>query len=157
MKKLSFLVASLAVIFAGLTASAQDKIYTPRIIPAPVQCDLSATNYLPFTKVIIATDAAEASKWAKEHFALWYKKLAPKVTQVAYKGDNNLHKEAYSICINNNGVQISAKNIEGVRYALQSLRQIVMPGRGTQKVESYIVPVGEINDYPSMDFRGLHI
>ena len=153
---LTAIVAMIFTMFAT-TVSAQDTTYTPRIIPAPMQCDLSAINYVPFRKVTIATDAAEANKWAKDHFALWYKKLAPSVNVVAYNGSDDLHKEAYSISINNNGVKISAKNIEGVRHALHSLRQIVMPGRGTQKVESYIVPTGAINDYPSMDFRGLHI
>ena len=159
MKKYNFLAAIFAIIFAmsATMVSAENASYIPRIVPTPVQCDLSAINYVPFTKVTIATDASEASKWTKEHFALWYKKLAPSVNVVAYNGSNDLHKEAYSISINNNGVKISAKNIEGVRHALHSLRQIVMPGRGTQKVESYIVPTGAVSDYPSMDFRGMHI
>ena len=153
------LIAILSTIFIcfAIATSAQGVTYTPRITPTPMQCELSATNYVPLSRITIATDAAEAGKWAKEHLAVWYKKFAPKVEQVAYSGNRNLHKEAYCISINNDGVQISAKNIEGVRYALQSLRQIAIPGRGTQKVESYIVPVGEINDYPSMDFRGMHI
>ena len=159
MKQRAFLIAILAMICTGFAtmASAQDLIYPPRIVPAPVECKLSSTEYVPFSKITIESDDATAYKWAQEHLSLWYKKLAPKIAQVAYKGDKNLHKEAYSINIDNRGVLISAKNIEGVRHALHSLRQIAIAGRGTQKVESYIVPVACINDYPSMDFRGMHI
>ena len=158
MKKNALLIAVVAIFLSVTTTSFAQKVaYTaPSIIPVPVQCELSAFDYAPLAKVTIASDDAEAAKWAKQHFALWYKKLAPKVSQVAYTGEDT-HKEGYSISITNEGVHISAKHIEGVRYAMQSLRQIAIAGRNTQTVESYIVPIGEIKDYPAMEFRGMHI
>ena len=160
MKKRTLLTAIVALFLTATTATAlaqgTQNVYTPRVVPTPIQCELSAVDYVPFANVTIATDASEATKWAKDHFALWYKKLAPKVSQVAYNGEET-HKEGYAISISKDGIKVSAKNIEGVRYALQSLRQIVIPSRETQKVESYIAPVGEIKDYPAMEFRGMHI
>lgn len=60
MRKLTFLAAIVALIFVHSTAVAQEDIYTPRIIPTPLQCNLSATDYVPFAKVTIATEAVEA-------------------------------------------------------------------------------------------------
>ena len=158
MKRITLLTMIFAAILSltiATKATAQSSSW-PTIIPAPVTCNLSSVDYIPFQKVTIATDDATAIKWANSHFAVWYKKLAPKASQVAYNGSES-HKEAYSITIANNEVKISAKSIDGVRYALQSLRQIVIPGRNTKTVESYIVPTGTISDYPSMEFRGMHI
>ena len=60
MKKSTFLATIVAMIFMSFTAVAQEATYTPRITPAPMQCDLSATDYVPFAKVTIATEAVEA-------------------------------------------------------------------------------------------------
>ena len=147
----TFIVLSFANI-----ATAQSNIDVPSITPVPVQCKLSATDYAPFKAVTISTDDESVYKWAKTHLSKWYGKYAPKVTIVPFSGEK-MADDAYSFVVNDNGVQITATNITGVRYALFSLRQIVIPGRGTQKVESYIVPKGEVCDYPSMKFRGIHI
>lgn len=151
----SVLLAIIALCFANI-ATAQSVIDAPSITPIPVQCKLSATNYAPFTAVTISTNDASALKWAKTHLSKWYGKYAPEVTIVPYSGEK-MADDAYSFVVNDNGIQIKAVNIVGVRYALFSLRQIVIPGRGTQKVESYIVPRGEVCDYPTMKFRGIHI
>ena len=151
----ALLLAITVLCFANI-ATAQSHIDAPSITPIPVQCKLSATDYAPFTSVTIATDDASALKWAKTHLSKWYGKYAPEVTIVPYSGEK-MADDAYTFVVDNNGVQIKAVNIVGVRYALFSLRQIVIPGRGTQKVESYIVPKGEVRDYPAMKFRGIHI
>ena len=142
--------------FAITAALAQKKIVKMSITPAPVQCEMSVTDYVPLTKITISTDDESAIKWANEHLVLWYEKFAPEVLRTKYVG-NFTHDSAYSINIDKDGVKICAKNINGVRYALYSLRQIVISNRGTKEVEQYIVPMGSINDYPAMDFRGMHI
>lgn len=149
------------ILFVGILVfsspiSAQNSLLKILITPAPVECELSIYDYVPFTKITISTDDELAVKWANKHLALWYKKLAPKVYQKGYAG-NFTHDSAYSVNISRKGVEICAKSINGVRYALYSLRQIAIANRGTKEVTQYIVPVGSINDYPAMDFRGLHL
>ena len=157
MKKNYFLIAVIAIALSTVAtrAFAQDP-FAPRIVPAPVECSLSASNYVTLKKVVVATNDEAAYNWVKDHFALWYKELAPTVTKVPYSG-TSAHEEGYSISINKKEVRIEAANIKGARYAMQSLRQVTMPGRGTLKTENYIVPTGYVNDYPKTDFRGIHI
>ena len=158
MKKPTFLTLILSVIALtfSTTASAQKDITKMTITPAPVQCEVSATDYVPLTKITISTGDKSAIEWANRHLAVWYDKFAPEVVQEKYAG-NFTHDDAYSINIDKDGVKICAKNLNGVRYALYSLRQIAISNRGTKEVEHYIVPVGSINDHPAMDFRGMHI
>lgn len=158
MKKSNLLTLILSVVALAFssTALAQKGMLKISVTPAPVECELSVYDYVPLTKVVISTDDESAVKWANKHLALWYKKLAPKVYQQKYTGDFT-NDSAYSINIDNNGVEICAKNINGVRYALYSLRQIAIANRNTKELTHYIVPVGSINDHPAMEFRGMHL
>lgn len=153
LRTIVFVIAALCIANGVM---AQKNIDVPSITPVPVECQLSATDYITLGVVTLVTDDASALKWAKSHLARWYGKYAPEVKLAPYKGEK-MADEAYSIVVNENGVELKAANITGVRYALFSLRQIAIPARGTQKVEGYIVPKGEVWDYPSMKFRGIHI
>ncbi len=152
----TILILTVAAILFSNSAMAQKSALQMTITPAPVECELSMYDYVPFTRITISTDDESAIKWANKHLALWYKKAAPKVSRKSYVG-NFTHDSAYSINIEKSGVEICAKNINGVRYALYSLRQIAIANRDTKELTHYIVPVGSINDYPAMDFRGMHI
>jgi hypothetical protein len=158
MKKLfsQLLVFSVITILFSSSALAQSNAIPMTITPVPVECELSMYDYIPLSRITISTNDDSAIKWANKHLALWYKKFAPKVIQKRYTG-NFTHDGAYSINISQNGVEICAKNIIGVRYALYSLRQIAIANRDTEKLTHYIVPVGSINDYPAMEFRGMHL
>ena len=105
----SVLLAIIALCFANI-ATAQSVIDAPSITPIPVQCKLSATDYVPFTAVTISTNDASALKWAKTHLSKWYGKYAPEVTIVPYSGEK-MADEAYSFVVNDNGIQIKAVNI----------------------------------------------
>ena len=157
MKKsiLTLILSAVALAFSDF-ALAQNGVQQISITPVPMECKLSVCDYVPLTQITISTDDKAAIEWANKHLVLWYKKFAPKVSQKPYAG-NFAHDSAYSININRKGVEICAKNIVGVRYALYSLRQIAISNRNTKEVEHYIVPIGSINDYPAMEFRGMHL
>jgi len=154
----TLLTAIFTIIALCLTtpAVAQKGVIKMDIIPTPVECELSVEDYVPFDKITISTDDESAIKWAERHLTLWYNKFAPKVYQKRYAG-NFTQKSAYTVNISKKGVEICAKGIDGVRYALFSLRQIAIANRNTKEVEQYIVPVGSISDFPAMEFRGMHI
>ncbi len=66
--------------------------------------------------------------------------------------------EGYSIKVSASKLVISAKTVQGVRYAMQSLRQLAESERGVlTSVGRFILPCMDIEDEPDMPFRGMHI
>jgi hypothetical protein len=58
-------------------------------------------------------------------------------------------REAYSISIKTNGINIRSYSSAGLFYAVQTLRQLVVQRDGV-----YYFPEAEITDWPSMAYRG---
>lgn len=66
--------------------------------------------------------------------------------------------EAYAICVCTDTLRIAAPTLQGIRYAMQTLRQLAEPERCTQQLTgTWIIPCLELNDAPDIPFRGLHI
>lgn len=129
---------------------------SPDICPVPSSCEISPTEYYPLARIEISCPDNSSEKWAQKHLRQWYGKFAPKVSMSVAKNDIQ-GSEAYDLIVDEKSVQIKAQTLQGVRYALYSLRQIVIPRRGTQKVEGWIVPKTKVHDSPSIAFRGIHI
>ena len=128
----------------------------PMLCPEPQKHDISLTEYVPFSSVTITCPDANSLNWAKKHLKQWYGKLAPKV--VLTTGDtSSMGNEEYSLNVNDKGTSVVANTLQGVRYALYTLRQLAIPARGTEEVDGWIVPVSSIEDKPEMEFRGMHI
>lgn len=139
-----------------LAATAMSGFSSPVICPEPAKAELSSTVYYPLSKVVVACPDNEAAGWAETHLKEWYGEYAP-VVAVGKTGKSQLEDEAYEIEIGAKEVRVTAKTLQGVRYALYSLRQIAIPARGTKSVAGWIVPEGNVQDKPAMDFRGIHI
>ena len=133
----------------------EQAMIAPQICPEPASCEISPTEYFPLNQVRIECPDKSAGEWARKHLAEWYGILAPKVKTSTKK--TKLGDEAYELTTAKNGVEITAQTLQGVRYALYSLRQIAIPKRGTLKVEGWIVPKAAIQDKPALAFRGIHI
>lgn len=69
----------------------------------------------------------------------------------------NLPPDGYEIAVTADGIRIRASALEGVRYALQTLRQLAEAERGVLTRKAYELPFCRIKDAPAMKFRGLHI
>ena len=128
----------------------------PAITPEPAFSEISPTEYYPLTSVLIECPDNSAGKWAEKHLKQWYGKFAPEVGMTVASG-TDLGDEAYDLIIDKNGVTVRAQTLQGVRYAMYSLRQIAMPQRKSVKVEGWIVPKAIVNDKPALSFRGIHI
>src|SRR5690606_24410286 len=61
-------------------------------------------------------------------------------------------REAYQLNITQVGITITAKSSTGLYYAVQTLRQLVV-GQG----DSAYFPVAEINDWPTLPYRGFRM
>ena len=136
--------------------SAKAGVTPPVICPEPAFIEAPSSEYHPLQKVSIACPDKGALAWAETHLKEWYGAFSPEVSRTnGWQG--SLEGDAYEMEVGNKDVQIKAKTLQGVRYALYSLRQIAIPKRGTKTVEGWIVPEVVINDLPGMDFRGIHI
>ncbi len=145
----------IAIILSYCTNFVAGQGLVPRICPQPQECDISATEYYALKNVVIECPDPLAATWAEKHLKSWYGKYAPTVT--VGKNSEQLSSDAYKLRTYNNEIQIKASTLQGVRYALYSLRQIVMPARGTKSIEGWIVPRTEISDFSVTSFRGIHI
>ena len=145
-------ILTLAALFTFLTVHAENVV----ICPEPTSCEMEQTTYLSLKKVSVACADKTASVWAEKHLKEWYGKQAPQVVTTS-RFIAPMGEEAYELNVRENEVEITAKTLQGIRYALYSLRQLAIPQRGTQKVEGWIVPRTSIKDRPDMSFRGIHI
>lgn len=146
----------LAVIGLLLAIEGYSAVTTPAVCPEPQRYEISRTEYLPFESLSIVCSDIAAQDWAKSHLKQWYGKFAPQVSGAKGK-TAMMGEEEYRIKIDKGGVKVTAKSLQGVRYALYTLRQLAIPSRGTEKVEGWIVPKSEIEDKPEMGFRGMHL
>lgn len=144
----------ITLLFALASANAANGL--PMLCPEPQKHNISLTEYVPLRVVTINCSDDSAESWAKRHLKEWYGKSAPQVA-VAAGNTATLGDEEYHIKTDSKGVLISARTLQGVRYALYTLRQLTIPARNTPKVEGWIVPKATIEDRPSMGFRGMHI
>lgn len=128
----------------------------PAITPEPAYSEISPTVYYPLTLIEIVCPDAAAVKWAGKHLKGWYGKLAPEV-RVSVVADTGLGEEAYDLIVGQDKVSIKDQTLQGVRYALYSLRQIAMPERGGDDFDCYIAPKCVVRDSPALSFRGIHI
>jgi len=126
------------------------------ICPEPAWSQVKGKDYLPLEKLSIACNDKNACLWAKKHLKAWYGKLMPEVSP-ANRGIPTMDDEAYELNVLDGEVQVTAKTLQGVRYALYSLRQMAIPQRDTKEVEGWIVPKASIKDQPGLSFRGTHI
>ncbi len=142
-------------ILCATTAWADGSRVPPTICPEPTECDISGDEYYTLKRVVITCPDKKATEWAQRHLREWYGRFAPKAE--AKRGKQPaIETEGYTLNIAKD-VEVAASSLQGVRYALYSLRQIAIPKRGTLKTEGWIVPRTKISDKPAMAFRGIHI
>ena len=144
-------------VFSLLCAAA---MFAPHFEPAPAQLSVASNTVVSLdakqtVSVACADASAEACEWAERHLKEWFG-TAPKVVPEAFDGAT-LADEGYELEAAPEGVKVRAQTLQGVRYALYTLRQAAMPARGTLTVRSYVMPGLKVADAPKLDFRGVHI
>ena len=104
--------------------------------------------------VEIALSDPTAAEWVARHWKRWFgARVVPVATAAAHPAEEG----AYDLVVNEKEILIAAANLTGVRHAMYSLRQLSMPGRGTQKTTHYIAPAVKISDTPALKWRGMHL
>lgn len=106
---------------------------------------------------VVFESACEISKKDKELLFADFKRswnILPNIEFINSTALNELAEEAYNVDINSNRILISARDINGLRHAMKTLRQLSEVERGTK---NYVLPFVKIKDAPALKFRGIHM
>ena len=78
--------------------------------------------------------------------------------EISVEGGNKTgQKEAYSLVIDNTGVEIKGKSLAGLFYGIQSLRMLFEPIEDQSGHTFLKLPLIEIRDAPTFVYRGMHL
>ena len=131
-------------------------LYMP-VAPAPKEMSADWSVRVPLegrVEVRCAESPEAAGRWISGKFAGWFGK-APQVVSAA---DSSVTEpEGYEIAADGGGVRLSAKTLQGIRYAAYTVRQLAIPRRGTLTTEGFILPRLQVKDAPSIARRMLHL
>ena len=139
----------------AVSVAGEKPVLQPKVCPTPAKAEIAAADYVSLKTVAFSCGDAAAADWARRHLADWYGPHAPVL--IAGGETCPTEAEAYRLTANASGVRISATSLAGARWALQTLRQLAIPARGTEKVTGWIVPVCTVEDRPAMAFRAMHV
>ena len=171
MKRMMIIGGACALVMG---VSAAEVVFAPYVEPKPVTMSVESNTLVRLdrsqTVTIACADGSErAAEWAEVRFAEWFRLTktgwlfpsvnAPRVMAAAFAGAPVAGgDEAYELTARPDGVKVRANTLQGVRYALYTLRQTIlaMP-RDVRKVEWYAMPALKVADAPAMKFRGIHI
>ena len=85
---------------------------------------------------------------------------AGKLKGFVFLHDASLAPEAYSILVETGHAVVRASGLNGVLYALQTLRQMLpaaIYGKHAAEKEKWVLPCCEIRDEPRFAYRGMHL
>ena len=79
---------------------------------------------------------------------------------ISFVMDRSMPEEAYSLNISKNGVKIKASSLNGVIYAIQTIKQMLpveIYGNMEASDKDWTLPCCKINDAPRFAYRGEHL
>jgi len=128
----------------------------PFVVPKPDKVTYDAAVEVRLTAAqTLTVRCADASAvgWVREHMKQWFA-CEPKV--VGEAADVALPEEGYRLVAKPDGLLVEAKALQGVRYALYTLRQVAERDSSGATVSYYHLPACAIEDAPALAFRGIH-
>lgn len=136
-----------------------DPILLRRLIPKPKNISLNDNEEVIFDEnlsieIEIKEPDNQVKKKVSEIFNQYFN-VIPSI-RVVQKKDTPT-EEAYKVKAAGSTLTLSANNFTGIRYALNTLRQLAEVHSSTGETAHYSIPETEINDEPAMAFRGLHL
>jgi len=132
------------------------KILKSRLIPHPQQISFhEGSEYRIVDGCRIRVCGGDTNEILKLSKSYW--DITPDIIHEQNCLEEKIIPEAYSIKITADEIVISSADISGSRYAMNTLRQLAEVERGKETFSCYLLPQAEINDVPSMPFRGVHL
>lgn len=152
------LIAALTIL-SGISCSRET---STSVIPQPQQLS-SHSGTFDLCGVEIICDQAFDGR-AANYVAMFKEELDAKVPSADKGGkmsfvlNPELGAEEYTLNIGKNGVEIGASALNGVVYAVQTLKQLIgLKWWKPEGVNEWKVPCLEMRDYPRFSYRGMHL
>ncbi len=155
-----FYFIMLANIESGIARSSTDKI---PVIPAPAKMEIGIGNFMISTSTAIvfndekiSSDAEIFNAYLKKNYGFQLKtEKSEKIRkeQLYIFLSSEMDTDSYHLVIDSSGINIHAGPNAGAFYALQTLIQLLPPG----KVNEVTVPYLIIEDSPRFKYRGMHL
>ena len=150
MKKIFFLTTALACLLSACESKLVEQV---QLIPQAENVEILNGAYA--LSNLQSIQAPEAWKATAENFINDVEKTANLQVALATEGASvvlvenaDLPKEAYTLSITKNGIQLEANSVEGISHALTSLHQLILTAKDGQ------LPVLNIQDKPLYGYRG---
>lgn len=133
------------------------KYIQSRMIPPPQKIRISDYDVWPITDGarlrLLSPDPAAAELVRK--FFRTHCSAEPALEQE--KISANLPPEGYTLEVTRDTCTITAGTLQGVRYALNSIRQLMESERGVLSSMKKQLPCVTVEDFPALSFRGIHL
>lgn len=129
----------------------------PDITPVPANLTYEANVAVRIRQshFEIACPDAAACAWVKRHADEWFG-FKGEVRTCASDAAKDQGPEGYALSAKPGVIRIAANGLQGVRYAMYTLRQSAERMSGGFTLEDWWLPALEVTDSPALAFRGVH-
>ena len=150
------LLTVFATAAASLLAEVEVSFRQPTVNPPPNEMTYEETTIvrLPGAKVVVRCPVPGAAAWAEAKLRA---ALSQKIVVEADLSPVETAEEGYEIDAKPERIVLSAKTLQGVRYAVYTLRQAAERESVGAETQGYWLPALSIKDAPWLNFRGVHL
>lgn len=130
----------------------------PAVVPPVREMDWRADVEVRLDENVAVTvrcPSDKAAPWVARHFDAWYGLKANVKADVAF-ADAKLAAEGYRLKAAPGSVEICARDLQGVRHAMYTIRQIAERDSSGRTVSGYRMPALTAADAPALKWRGVH-
>lgn len=153
-------IAACALSLLPLASAAADvEFRRPVIVPEPTEMSFNAAQPVRIGKdlrIVVTCPDASAAALAERRFSEWFG-FRPKVEAVHAAADGAKGGEGYVISAKPDGIAIGANTLQGIRYALYTIRQAAERESAGRTLKGYWMPVMDVKDSPALGFRAVHL
>ena len=153
----------LLVALSSLSAWAKDSLSVdfrrPVVVPEPAEMSFRpdvAVRLDASVRFHITCQDSASLDWTRIHVAKWLG-FTPDVGWTDGVSSVLASDEGYRLSTTPGRIGIEAKTLQGVRYALYTLRQAAEPIPEGRELAGWWLPGMEVRDAPALKFRGIHL
>ena len=171
MKNMNRYLSLVALIISLISCQSEDNPNRYELIPYPNDMEQMSGRFSfdDDTQIFISPECGDEVNEILAQFAEQFGKTAGKDLKIAEKEgknmmvvkiDTTMSQEAYRLNISKKKIEITAATPNGVRYALQTIKQLLpvaIYGETLSADENWSVPCTTINDAPRFGYRGMHL
>ena len=171
MKNMNRYLSLVALIISLISCQSEDNPNRYELIPYPNDMEQMSGRFSfdDDTQIFISPECGDEVNEILAQFAEQFGKTAGKDLKIAEKEgknmmvvkiDTTMSQEAYRLNISKKKIEITAATPNGVRYALQTIKQLLPEanyGETLSADENWSAPCTSINDAPRFGYRGMHL